>query len=121
MTATLGTARPPAVSLVSRPTSGTGHRAGAARLRRLSGLDGLRALAVIAVVLFHLDDNLLPGGFLGVDVFFVISGFLITRNLLSEVAETGRVDLRRFFIRRWRRLYPAMAVLIASVAAAALI
>ena len=54
------------------------------RQDRLGGLDGLRAVAVAAVVLFHVDSDLVPGGFLGVDVFFVISGFVITRLLLHE-------------------------------------
>ncbi|MDQ1719696.1 MAG: hypothetical protein QOE89_3649, partial [Pseudonocardiales bacterium] len=61
------------------------------RQRRFAGLDGLRALAVIAVVVFHADPALLPGGFLGVDLFFVISGYLITRLLLAELGHTGRL------------------------------
>ncbi|WP_404349272.1 acyltransferase [Phycicoccus jejuensis] len=81
---------------------------------RLAGLDGLRALAVVAVVVFHLDPGWLPGGFLGVDVFFVLSGFLITTLLLRERASTGRVDLRGFWTRRARRLLPALLVLVPS-------
>ena len=76
------------------------------------GLDGLRALAVTAVLLFHLDR--LPGGNLGVDAFFVLSGWLITAKLLSEVDRSGTVDSKRFWTRRFRRLMPAsISVLIA--------
>jgi peptidoglycan/LPS O-acetylase OafA/YrhL len=85
---------------------------------RLSGLDGLRGLAVAAVVAFHLDASWLPGGFLGVDVFFVISGFLITRILLTELADTGVLRLRRFYARRARRLFPAVGALLVAVLAA---
>ena len=76
------------------------------------GLDGIRALAVMAVLLFHLDR--LPGGNLGVDAFFVVSGWLITWKLLSDVDRSGTVDSRRFWASRLRRLMPAsMAVLFA--------
>lgn len=81
---------------------------------RLGGLDGLRALAVAAVVVFHADPDWLPGGFLGVDVFFVISGFLITRLLLTELAATGTLDLIRFYRRRARRLLPALAAVVVT-------
>ena len=75
------------------------------------GLDGIRALAVTAVLLFHLDR--LPGGNLGVDAFFVVSGWLITWKLLSDVDRSGTVDSRRFWAGRLRRLMPAsMAVLL---------
>ncbi|WP_377641526.1 acyltransferase family protein [Oryzobacter terrae] len=84
------------------------------RPTRLPGLDGLRALAIAAVLLFHLDATWLPGGFLGVDVFFVVSGFLITTLLLRERAATGRIDLRGFWTRRARRLLPALLVLVPS-------
>lgn len=76
----------------------------------LDGLDGMRALAVAAVVAYHLDPSWLPGGFLGVDVFFVISGFLITTLLVRERTQRGRIDLRRFWLRRVRRLLPALVV-----------
>ncbi len=78
--------------------------------RHLEGLDGLRALAVAAVVLYHLDPAWLPGGFLGVDVFFVVSGFLITTLLQREAVEHGRIQLQRFWVRRARRLVPALVV-----------
>ncbi len=92
--------------------------AGADRHRRLPGLDGLRAIAVAAVVLFHVAPDLLPGGFLGVDVFFVISGFLITRLLLIELGRTGGLRLGRFYARRARRLLPAVALVMLAVVAA---
>ncbi|PJJ61833.1 acyltransferase family protein [Compostimonas suwonensis] len=79
---------------------------------RYAGLDGLRALAVIAVVVYHLFPGFLPGGFIGVDVFFVVSGFLITSLLIDERVRTGRVALRSFWWRRFLRLVPAIGVLL---------
>jgi peptidoglycan/LPS O-acetylase OafA/YrhL len=83
----------------------------------MPGLDGLRAIAVLAVFVYHFHNGggWLPGGFLGVDVFFVISGYLITSLLLSEFRKEGRVDLVAFWLRRARRLLPAVGVLIAVV------
>ena len=72
------------------------------------GLDGLRALAVAAVFLYHARIDWLPGGFLGVDLFFVLSGYLITSLLLVEWEARNRIDLRRFWLRRARRLLPAL-------------
>jgi peptidoglycan/LPS O-acetylase OafA/YrhL len=96
------------------------RRASAAVAGRIEGLDGIRALAVLAVLLFHIWPRLIPGGFLGVDVFFVISGFLITTLLVREGRETGRVDLPAFWRRRARRLLPALIlVVLVSVLAAA--
>ncbi|MGA0359681.1 MAG: acyltransferase family protein, partial [Ilumatobacteraceae bacterium] len=66
----------------------------------LPGLDGLRALAVIAVMIYHADPSWLPGGFLGVEVFFVISGYLITLLLMAERERDGRIDLGAFWMRR---------------------
>ena len=86
---------------------GRGERA----LPYLPALDGLRAFAVIAVLLYHASLPWIPGGFLGVEVFFVISGYLITSLLLAEWARSGRIDLREFWLRRARRLLPAVAVL----------
>ena len=81
-----------------------------------SDIDGLRAVAVIAVLVHHLSATLLPGGFIGVDIFFVISGFLITSQVFAEVRE-GRFSLRQFYQRRINRIVPALVtVLLASVA-----
>lgn len=76
-------------------------------------LDGLRALAVIAVLIFHALPTVFEGGFLGVDVFFVLSGYLITRILLDEHQQTGKINILRFYIKRLLRLWPALAFLIA--------
>ncbi|HVY77074.1 MAG TPA: acyltransferase family protein [Solirubrobacterales bacterium] len=83
------------------------------RLPYLPGIDALRAVAVLAVFLYHAGVGWMPGGFLGVDVFFVISGYLITSLLLSERRRTGKVRLGQFWLRRARRLLPAVGVLIA--------
>ena len=91
----------------------------AAVQRRLPGLDGLRAIAVIVVIAFHFVPAAAPGGYLGVDVFFVISGFLITTLLLRERSRTGRVSVPRFWLRRARRLLPALAVVVLTCGAAA--
>jgi peptidoglycan/LPS O-acetylase OafA/YrhL len=88
---------------------------------RVVDLDGIRALAVAAVVLYHLAPGALIGGYLGVDVFFVVSGFLITALLLRERAATGRIALGEFWRRRARRLLPALAVLIPVCCAAAFV
>lgn len=82
--------------------------------RYLGGLDGLRALAVVAVVAYHTGASWLPGGFLGVDVFFVVSGYLITALLLHEHESSGSIDLRDFWLRRARRLLPAVVLLVAG-------
>src|SRR6202167_1993157 len=85
---------------------------------RRPGLDGLRGLAVIAVIAFHEQLSAFPGGFLGVDVFFVLSGYLITDLLTAHWSQYGRLDLRGFWARRARRLLPALAVLLVVVTAA---
>jgi peptidoglycan/LPS O-acetylase OafA/YrhL len=90
----------PAADLSPKPT----------RADRIEGLDGLRALAIAAVLVFHLNAPWLPGGFLGVDVFFVVSGFLITTLLVREHERTGRIAFGRFWVRRARRLLPALVV-----------
>lgn len=77
-------------------------------------IDGLRAIAVVAVVLYHAGLPLIPGGFVGVDVFFVISGYLITSLLLLEYQERGRIDLTAFYARRVRRLLPALCVVVTT-------
>ena len=85
---------------------------------RRPGLDGLRGLAVIAVIAFHEQLSAFPGGFLGVNVFFVLSGYLITDLLTAHWNQYGRLDLRGFWARRARRLLPALAVLLVVVTAA---
>jgi peptidoglycan/LPS O-acetylase OafA/YrhL len=82
------------------------------RLAYRPGLDGLRAIAVAAVFLYHSRIDWLPGGFLGVDLFFVLSGYLITSLLLVEWEAWNRIDLRRFWLRRARRLLPALVVVV---------
>jgi peptidoglycan/LPS O-acetylase OafA/YrhL len=79
------------------------------------GLDGLRALAVIAVIIYHANREWLGGGFLGVEVFFVISGYLITLLLIAERERTGAVSLTDFWVRRARRLLPALFTLLIGV------
>ena len=74
--------------------------------RYIAPIDGLRALAVTAVILYHLGINWIPGGFLGVDLFFVISGYVITRLLLDSILSKGALDLREFYLARVRRLLP---------------
>lgn len=80
--------------------------------RYIPALDGLRTLAVVAVVLYHLNLTWAQGGLLGVTIFFVLSGYLITRLLINEIAKTGRIDLKSFWIRRIRRLFPAVVTVV---------
>jgi peptidoglycan/LPS O-acetylase OafA/YrhL len=87
----------------------------------MPGLDGLRALAVIAVLLYHAGISWLPGGFLGVEVFFVLSGYLITALLLAEWRTKGSVDVKAFWMRRARRLLPALYLLIVATLAYAVV
>ena len=82
-------------------------------------IEGLRAIAVVLVVLFHADIGPFSGGFIGVDVFFVVSGFLITSLLLGEVARTGTVSLPNFWARRARRLLPASCLVVSVTLIAA--
>ena len=82
---------------------------------RLAGLDGLRGLALVPVLLFHLWPRFLPGGLVGLPVFFALSGFVITRGLLGEISRHSTVDLRAFFARRFRRLWPASTAVLALV------
>ena len=78
----------------------------------LPSIDSLRALAVLAVIIYHVDVNYLPGGFLGVDLFFVLSGYLISSLIIKEYKKTGSVNLYNFYIRRARRLLPAVYFMI---------
>ena len=80
------------------------------RPRFRGDIDGLRGVAILLVVLYHAGIGSISGGFAGVDVFFIISGYLITRNLLGEVESTGKVTLRAFWARRVRRLVPALSL-----------
>ncbi len=82
--------------------------------RYIAPIDGLRAIAVIAVMLYHAGVNWIPGGFLGVDLFFVISGYVITRLLLDSIEESSALDLREFYFARIRRLFPSLLLVIAS-------
>jgi peptidoglycan/LPS O-acetylase OafA/YrhL len=77
----------------------------------VGGLDGLRAIAVAAVIIYHFAPSVLPAGYLGVDVFFVVSGFLIARLVVAEMAGTGKVALGTFWARRARRLLPALGAM----------
>nr|WP_208414600.1 acyltransferase family protein [Paenibacillus castaneae] len=81
----------------------------------MPGLDGLRAIAVLAVIAYHLNLDWVPGGLLGVTMFFVLSGYLITDILLKQLGHTKSIDLKTFFIRRARRLLPAMFSMMALV------
>ena len=81
-------------------------------IQYIPAIDGLRAIAVIAVALYHLGITWIPGGFLGVDLFFVISGYVITRLLLDSIQERGGLDLRDFYMARIRRLLPPLIFLI---------
>ena len=91
---------------VGRPSSPMGY---------LPGLDGIRALAVIGVLLYHGDVGGVRGGFLGVDVFFVLSGFLITSIILEEFSKCGRIDFKQFYLGRARRLLPALVLMLLVV------
>lgn len=104
---------------MSSPTATESTRLAAPASAHLRGLDGLRAVAVLAVMAYHLVPSSLVGGFVGVDVFFVISGFLITGLMLRERDATGRISLPRFWARRARRLLPALAIVVLACTAVA--
>lgn len=73
-------------------------------------IDGLRVIAILSVLVFHLDASYLTGRFVGVDIFFIISGFLITSIIKKEIEETSSFNLKNFYIRRIRRLFPSLFV-----------
>ena len=81
-------------------------------VKHISSIDGLRAIAVTAVVLYHLGISWIPGGFLGVDLFFVISGYVITRLILDSINQSSALDLRAFYAARLRRIYPAFIFMV---------
>ena len=91
-------------------------RAQARPTRRVTAIDGLRVLAMLAIVVYHANVRWLPGGFIGVTVFFCISGYLITDSLLREVKRTGTIDVIQFYKRRILRLVPLMVVVVAATA-----
>jgi peptidoglycan/LPS O-acetylase OafA/YrhL len=90
----------------------TKNTAGKVGVRHISSIDGLRAIAVTAVVLYHLGISWIPGGFLGVDLFFVISGYVITRLILDSINQSSALDLRAFYAARLRRIYPAFIFMV---------
>ncbi|MBV9325077.1 MAG: acyltransferase, partial [Chloroflexi bacterium] len=110
-------ARPVRPQAFRRVTRAHGQQSHGTRVGYLPGLDGLRALAVLGVLLYHAAPQLLPGGFLGVELFFVLSGYLITSLLLAEWRRSGRIELRTFWLRRARRLLPAVVALLAATLA----
>jgi peptidoglycan/LPS O-acetylase OafA/YrhL len=85
---------------------------GAQSTRHISSIDGLRAIAVTAVVLYHLGISWIPGGFLGVDLFFVISGYVITRLILDSINQSSALDLRAFYAARIRRIFPGFIFMV---------
>jgi len=84
-------------------------------MKHIRALDGLRGIAVLLVVVYHFSPDHLPGGFIGVDIFFVLSGFLITSLLVTERDSSGRIHLRSFWVRRARRLFPALLIVIIAI------
>jgi peptidoglycan/LPS O-acetylase OafA/YrhL len=107
----MSTIAPPRVEQVPE------HSAHISTVPYLPGLDGMRAIAVVAVMVYHANSSWLPGGFLGVEMFFVISGYLITLLLISERERTYRISLRHFWLRRARRLLPALFTMMLLVTA----
>ena len=85
---------------------------GAEGIRHIASIDGLRAIAVTAVVLYHLGISWIPGGFLGVDLFFVISGYVITRLILDSINQSSALDLRAFYAARIRRIFPGFIFMV---------
>ncbi|CAA9401675.1 MAG: O-antigen acetylase [uncultured Rubrobacteraceae bacterium] len=111
----------PEVQRVTKIAVSADQNARGVRLPRMPGLDGLRALAVVAVLLYHAGLAWMPGGFLGVEIFFVISGYLITALLVTEWRQRGRIDLAAFWMRRARRLLPALYPVVVATLAYALV
>jgi peptidoglycan/LPS O-acetylase OafA/YrhL len=88
------------------------NSSGQKNVRHISSIDGLRAIAVTAVVLYHLGISWIPGGFLGVDLFFVISGYVITRLILDSINQSSALDLKAFYAARLRRIYPGFLFMV---------
>ncbi|MDO0930715.1 acyltransferase [Streptomyces sp. DG2A-72] len=109
-------APPPLASSAERRRGGGRGFSSALRGGRVAGLDGLRTVAVALVIVYHVEPDWVPGGSVAVDVFFTISGFVITRLLVAEFARTGRIGLGPFYRRRWLRLGPAVLVMCAVTA-----
>lgn len=108
--------------MTSPPTSpAPPHHAASPTLPYLGGIDGLRAISVVAVIAYHADIGTVSGGFLGVEVFFAISGYLITSLLVGEHRKTGRISLKSFWARRARRLLPALYFLLTITVVAAVL
>ena len=84
------------------------------KVQRILGIDGLRALAVLSVILYHLNHAFVPGGFIGVDVFFVISGYVVCGSLLKDSATRFLPYIGAFYVRRLLRIYPALIVVLLS-------
>jgi peptidoglycan/LPS O-acetylase OafA/YrhL len=103
------------IESATRPLEWSPPRTAISRVPYLPGLDGMRALAVLAVMVYHANPAWLPGGFLGVEVFFVISGYLITLLIIGEHERTGTVSMRHFYLRRARRLLPALFTLLIAI------
>ncbi|MGI6220717.1 MAG: acyltransferase family protein [Coriobacteriales bacterium] len=96
------------VPIIARPSS--------KRMPRIDALDGLRVLAIVAILIYHAHVEWLPGGFIGVTTFFVLTGYLITNSLVHELKDTGRLRLWKFYCKRIRRLWPTMIVTVLGTA-----
>jgi peptidoglycan/LPS O-acetylase OafA/YrhL len=90
-------------------------------ITHVAALDGVRALAIAVVIAYHADLVAFPGGFLGVETFFVLSGFLVSASLIAELERHGRIHIGRYFIRRVRRLAPALVTMLGSFAVVVLV
>jgi peptidoglycan/LPS O-acetylase OafA/YrhL len=107
--------QPPRAATINETTNGS-VQGRPANSKFRGDVEGLRAIAVALVLIYHADNSLMPGGFVGVDIFFVISGFLITGLLLAEIEQRGTISLTGFYGRRAKRLLPAAAVVLTTVA-----
>ena len=85
--------------------------------RYITGFDGLRSLAVVGVIFYHLLPTSMKGGYLGVPIFFVVSGYLITDLLRQEWEQNGKINIWQFYVRRMKRLYPALVFMLVTASA----